>query len=141
MYSLSAEIPEVDLGNEKTKRCKKFFKHALLLFSMNISTDFLDVVEDLLIVILLVVFLYLLYYNFKKEPVKENSENTETTERKLFEIDMREEDLNQKKKGVEKEIEDKKKDYLKGRVKRDDYKSFLRAKHSELVSLKSKLNK
>jgi uncharacterized membrane protein len=108
---------------------------------MNISTDFLDVVEDLLIVILLVVFLYLLYYNFKKEPVKENSENTETTERKLFEIDMREEDLNQRKKGVEKEIEDKKKDYLKGKVKRDEYKSFLRAKHTELVSLKSKLNK
>ena len=105
---------------------------------MGFSTDFIDVVEDLLIVVLLVVFLYLLYYNFRRKPVRDSGEFEEG---RLLEVSVREEDLKQKRKSIEQEIEDKKKEYLKGKVKRGEYQSFLRAKHAELVSLKSKLNK
>lgn len=107
---------------------------------MYISTDFIDIVEDLLIVILLFVFLYLVYYDFFRKTEKQG-EAGEPTEQKLFEVNMQEEDLNERKKEIQKSIEDKKKDYLQGKIELDEYKRFIRKQHVELVALNSKLRK
>lgn len=107
---------------------------------MNISTDFMDIVEDLLIVILSVIFIYLLHYNFFRNTEKQGKSG-EPTEQKLFEVDMQEEDLNEQKKEIQKSIEDKKKEYLQGKIELGEYKRFIRKQHVELVALNSKLRK
>ncbi len=106
---------------------------------MNLSTDFIDVVEDLLIVILSIVFLYLLYFNLKgKNPAPKAAEEGG---QRLFEVDMEEEGLKERKKEIEKSIEMKKRDYLQGKVDKDEYNRFLRRQHAILVSVNSKLRK
>ena len=54
---------------------------------------------------------------------------------------MEEEGLKERKKEIEKSIEMKKRDYLQGKVDKDEYNRFLRRQHAILVSVNSKLRK